>query len=708
MSLFSTLGTGSSGLKAAEIAMGTVGHNISNANNSYYTRQRVVLEANTPFHSNPGDIGTGVNVTTIVRIHDEFVYSRLKESSNTLSYDSFNKKTLEEVSKYFPDLEGVGIGVDIENYFASWNDLASNSDDAAQKIALVQNTMTLSTNLQGTRTNIRDLQDSLNGQLKTNIDELNRMGEQIAELNKAISRVEVIEPNRANDLRDKRDKLELTLSELVNVSVFKGDMITENAIDANLTDQGSDYNINIAGHSFVDGMNFHPVVITNTHNASNYYSVYHESQDGSQIEITEKLRGGKIGAMLDLRGRHIDPALNSGFPSDGTLQNYVDDLDSFAKTFVEQTNNLYARSAQDSMLSMTNEGLKKDTTLISHNKSLETGSFNVVVYDKQGNEVAKKEININSLTTMDDVTTVTSLNTGTNYPATFIAGEFMISGTSVIGTFNDASDVATAINIASIDGVTATVDSSANTFTITSSKDGDIVIGGIGNLADIGLVEGRTTGNSIVDQFNTSSDDNNDNNSLNDVDDYFTANYGYDDKQGGGVLSFNPNNNLSGYTIAVEDNGTNFAGAIGLSSFLKGDSSSNMDVVTKYKEDPAKLNAFSAPIDGNNDVANDMVQMQYETFDFYRDGSSTVNESIEGFYRFVTSQIATDGESAVQMYETSSALFNTINSEFQSISGVNIDEELTDLIKFQASYGANAKVISTINQMLDTLLGIKQ
>jgi len=370
MSLFSTLNTGVSGLKTHELAIATTGHNISNANNDYYTRQRVVMHASEPFHITPGDVGTGVRVTTIVRIHDEFVYSRLKDSSNSLSYDTFNKKSLEEVAKYFPDLEGVGIGVDIENYFASWNDLASNSDDAAQKIALVENSITLSNNLKNSRAHVRALQDSINEQLKTNVDEINRIGEQLAELNKAIGRVEVLDTNRANDLRDQRDNLELTLSELVNVSVFKGDMTTENHVDPNLTDQGSGYHMNIVGHSFVDGFTFHPLVIDNTDNASNYYSIYSKSQDGSTIEITEKLNGGKIGAMLDLRGRNIDPATNSGFPVDGVLQGYVDDLDVFAKTFVEQTNNIYARSAQERMSSFLNADLKDNTSLVNYSESL--------------------------------------------------------------------------------------------------------------------------------------------------------------------------------------------------------------------------------------------------------------------------------------------------------------------------------------------------
>jgi len=52
--------------------------------------------------------------------------------------------------------------------------------------------------------------------------------------------------------------------------------------------------------------------------------------------------------------------------------------------------------------------------------------------------------------------------------------------------------------------------------------------------------------------------------------------------------------------------------------------------------------------------------------------------------------------------------FNATELEYYSVSKVSIDEEMTNLIKYQTSYGAAAKVITTIDQMMDTLLGIKQ
>jgi len=613
MSLFSALNTGVSGLNASQTAVSTTSHNISNANNEFYTRQRVNFAASTPFHTQPGDIGTGVSVTSIVRIHDEFVYTRLKSTANALSYDTYSQQSLKEVAQYFPDLQDVGIAADLTEYFNAWNDLSSNASEGAQKIALVQTAATLTQDIQVSRETLRSFQNSLNDQLKTALEEVNSIGQKLADLNKQIGNIETIEGNNANDLRDQRDEMELTLSKLLRFSVYKGEIISDNSIDPNMTDQGMDYYLNIAGNSFVDGATFHPLVIDNSSNESNYFSIYAEVQDGTRYNMTDKINGGKIGAMLDLRGRTIDVTVKGGFPQDGIIQGYVDDLDTFAQTLITETNNLYASSAQASMQTPPMDGVQNDTILQNSYTNIQEGTFDVIVYDNQGKEVARKIITIDSATTMNN-----------------------------------------------------------------------------------GSPE------SILEQINLSTDDNNDNNALNDVDDYFTASFTEN-----GVFSLDSTNTLLGYKIAIKDNGTNLPGALGLSQFFSGTDASNIDVKTEFKKDPSLMQGYSAPIAGNNEVANAMVQMQYEKLNFYRKDGTTATESIEGFYRFVTTRIGTDGEKAISSFDSSTALYNTVHSEYQSISGVNIDEELISLMKFQTGYNANAKVISTIDQMLDTLLGIK-
>ena len=607
MSLFSTLSTSYSGLSAAEVATATTGHNIANANNDFYTRQRVITTAATPFHATPGDIGEGVQVSQITRIHDEYVYARLKNSSNTLSYDEYSQQAINEVAKYFPDLQDAGISHDLKNYFNSWNDLASNANDGSQKVALVQNASTLASNINNTRQTLRDLQNSINDQIKSNIDDVNSMGKQIANINKEIAKVESTEPNRANDLRDQRDKLELTISKILKISAFKSQVTSENTVDAHATDQGRDYHINIAGSSFIDGSNFHPLTIENSDNESNYYSIYSESQDGTKYNLTDKITGGKVGSMLDLRGRMFDKTSQGGFPSDGKIQGYIDDLDTFASSLIVQTNNIYAKSASSKMESPSIKNLDKNLPLSNSDLNIKNGSFDLVMYDNSGLEIGRKVINIDASTDMGD----------------------------------------------------------------------------------------------IVNQINSDTDDNNDNNSTNDISDNFKATYGSN-----GVFAINPISSKD-YKISFEDSNTNFPGAIGINQFFSGNNAKNIAVKKEYQNDPDSMQGSKAPISGNNEVANDMVQLQYNNIDFFRKDGVVNNDTLSGFYNFITTNIASDGESAGRQKETSQALFNTVEAEFQSISGVSTDEELTNLMKFQTAYSANAKVITTIDQMLNTLLGIK-
>lgn len=613
MSLFSTLNTGKSGLNAAQIAVATTSQNISNVDNTSYTRQRVQFSASSAINTGGLSIGTGVSVTSVVRIHDEFVYTKLRSAATNVAYDTYSTQVLEEAAQYFPDLDESGISQDLQDYFSAWNDLSSNTSEGSQKIALVQSAATLASDIQSTRDNLRTLQDSVNTQLKTAVDEINSIGQQLADLNKQIGIIESEKGNYANDLRDQRDELELTLSNLVGISVSKGTISSDTTVDATMTDSGNQYYLNIAGSNLVDGSTFHPLVIDNTSNESSYYSIYSESQDGTRYNISEQLSGGKVGAMLDLRGRIVDPSVNGGYPQDGTIQGYIENLDSFAQTLITQTNNIYAQSAQERMQTPV-LALKGSTSLQNAFNNIESGTFDVIIYDNSGVEVARKTINLNNSTSMND------------------------------DTFSD----------------------------------------------------------SIVTQINRSSDDNGDNNALNDVDDYFTATFNDDH-----MFSLEPITNNSGYTIAIEDHGTNFSGAIGVSQFFTGSNGADIDVATQYKKDPSSMQGYSAPISGDNTVANAMVQVQYDTLSFYSESGKKVNETLEGFYSSVTTKIATDASASASSLDTTETLYNTVYSEFQSVSGVNRDEELTNLIKYQSSYTAASKIITTIDEMLNTLLGIK-
>jgi len=153
--------------------------------------------------------------------------------------------------------------------------------------------------------------------------------------------------------------------------------------------------------------------------------------------------------------------------------------------------------------------------------------------------------------------------------------------------------------------------------------------------------------------------------------------------------------------------GTNFAGAFGVQRFFKGNDASNINVSDNIKADPTGIKAGYTSISGDNRVAFDMVQQQFEELSFVV-GPTSYEATAYGMFDILATGVGTATNSAITRHETANTQFNAAEMEYFSISKVSIDEEMTNLIKYQTSYGAAAKIITTIDQMMQTLLGIKQ
>lgn len=614
-SIFNALHIGYSGLNAAQIGIDTTGHNISNAETEGYTRQRVVTASATPISIDPGQRGNGTQITEIARVFDQFVFNRYATASQNKEYSDTLKKTLEELSSYFPEIDKIGIKNDLQGYFDAWQSFASNPDNNALKVALAEQTTTLTQHIQETRSQISSLQYSLNDQLEVNIDEVNRIAEQIAGLNKSINEAEAGGVNNANDLRDQRNQLEMTLSKLVGSKVTTGQIESRNTLDSNIAESDGSYTIQVGGFNLVDGGSFHPIGIDSTGNKNGYIDLFYQRQDGVRIPFLSTITTGKVGALLELRGSVIG---DNGEFENGFLQETINSLDTFARGIIETTNSIYGQSAVTSMRS--NElTLDAGDTLVGSESTIQKGSFNVIVYDINGEKVAERLINIDDSTVMQD--SPLSLN-------------------SILGQF---------------------------------------------------------------DQTLNNLDDNDDNNAINDIDDMLQANYTSNQLE----ISFKSAYDGKGYKFAIEDNGTNFAGATGINRFFDGTSAKNIALNSIFKSDSTQISGFKSPANGDNQTALDMVELQFASV-MFQNGSDVSNDTLYGYFDALVTTVGTKTNSAILANESITAQYNAVKQEYDSVSKVSIDEELANLIRYQTSYGAAAKIITTIDQMMTTLLGIKQ
>jgi flagellar hook-associated protein 1 FlgK len=62
------------------------------------------------------------------------------------------------------------------------------------------------------------------------------------------------------------------------------------------------------------------------------------------------------------------------------------------------------------------------------------------------------------------------------------------------------------------------------------------------------------------------------------------------------------------------------------------------------------------------------------------------------------------GEQSREALETQNLIMKQLNDMRESVSGVNMDEELAAMIKYQHGYNASARFITTVNQLYDTLI----
>ena len=603
--ILSSLNTSYTGLQAHQLMVDVTGNNISNASDEFYSRQRVLVRPERPLYFQDYNLGRGVSVETIQRIHDEFVFNRYRKAAEEAQYYDTHFTTLREASAFFPEVDGVGIYNDLEEYFNSWKDLAKNSTDPAQKQVLSKNSQVLSTNIKDTRARLVRLQQKASEELEVTINEVNRIAKEIAHINGKLKEMEdQRELKQANELRDRRDELEYNLQTLVGANVFKNHLDSNASIHPKLADFDDEYVLNIGfGFNIVDGAMYHPIVLKKDDNHLNLNRVYFQGDDFKTVEITDKIVQGKAGSLISL--------YNSG--ADGTrvgkIQDYINHLDIFAKGFIEATNSIYSQSAATQIRSDKLDVWSLNA-LVDSNYNIKEGSFDVVVYSTQGEEIARKTITIDRITTMHDV----------------------------------------------------------------------------------------------VKAINENTDDNNDNNALNDVDDYFRAYYDNGTKEFN-ILSKNPS---QGLYVAIQDNGSNFTGAFGLNKFFNGEDAHDIALNQEYAKDATLIRPWLTPVNGNFDVANMMQQLQYDDVDFYVNKYEKKQMRIPEYFQFLAGRVANQTEAAQRTKETKDSVLSAVKKEHLAISQVSLDEEMVNLIKFQGGYAANAKVITTIDRMIETLLGIKQ
>jgi len=156
---------------------------------------------------------------------------------------------------------------------------------------------------------------------------------------------------------------------------------------------------------------------------------------------------------------------------------------------------------------------------------------------------------------------------------------------------------------------------------------------------------------------------------------------------------------LIGDVNSLHSTGYGLDNSTGL-SFFSGEGADDMTVGSLIKNDPVKL-ATSSSInsEGNNEVALSISQLRYAQK--FNNGT----ETYEDYYHATVGMVGVKSQEAQRFTENQQLLVERFTAQRDSVSGVSLDEEMSNLIKFQHAYDAAAKFISVVDEMLETIIG---
>ena len=207
-----------SGLFASQIQLNTTSHNISNSETEGYTKQSVTTNAADALRtrSKIGMVGTGVVAEDISQTRNSYYDIKYRRSNGIAGEYEAKSYYMTEMENYLNELDESGFTTLHDNFYEALSDLSNDPMDLDKRQAVAQEAETLMDYFNTLYGNLQTVQRDLNTEVKVQVDEINSIAKEIAELNGQISLYE-LNGGTANDLRDQRNSLLDKLSGICHV-----------------------------------------------------------------------------------------------------------------------------------------------------------------------------------------------------------------------------------------------------------------------------------------------------------------------------------------------------------------------------------------------------------------------------------------------------------------------------------------------------------
>lgn len=286
----SVLSTGTGALLAFQRALATTSHNVANLNTPGYSRQKVNFATADPQNYGYGTVGNGTRITDIRRTADQLAISRLLDSSGELARLKQLSSMADRVNALVSDPATNVSGV-WSNFFDSVSGLSSNASGTADRQNMLDGGKALANRFVQLNTHLNNLNSEVNNGLLAGATEINRLAQEIAQINGAIG---TNIATAAPDLLDRRDQL---ITQLIGYT--GGTAVIQDGGIMNVYTAG--------GNALVVGTTATKVTTVADPYQPERLQLALETQ-GNTIRLDPKAVGGQIGGLMEFRDTVLTPA----------------------------------------------------------------------------------------------------------------------------------------------------------------------------------------------------------------------------------------------------------------------------------------------------------------------------------------------------------------------------------------------------------------
>ena len=316
------------GLYSSQKALSVVNHNINNVNTPGFSRQVAEQTASRPMLSpdGVGMMGTGSEVNTIGRIHDDYLDYKYWSEAQALGEWEKKKILFSEIEATFNEPSDSGFNTIMNEFYGSLHELAKNPESSAIKALVKEKGMSVAKYFNNTSIIFKKLQEDINNQIKMKVDEVNSYAMEIAKINRQIYTQE-ISGHKANDLRDQRAVLVDKISKIINIEAYE--------VTTGKMPNGEDekkFIVTISGKALIDHYDYSELEVRqretklNEEDVDKLYEV--RWADGNKL----KIKAGELKACIDIRdGNEGD----NGSPLVRGIPYYQKMMNTFARGFAK-------------------------------------------------------------------------------------------------------------------------------------------------------------------------------------------------------------------------------------------------------------------------------------------------------------------------------------------------------------------------------------